>query len=342
MGIASSRRENYRSAVTRATKWILSHQQDDGSFGPVETMGHYMVLGTALLYMGHADAACRLMPVLKRLFVKEDGSFDPPEIRAGHKWALLDRGYPPSWVIYSAHLNLAYDVSLPAMPHLLKLQDQQSGGMFGTLEDAESGKGIVNCAVTCVAGQAAVTTGYLNQARRMGDHLVDNLIARNPDLVKAFYPVWDTEAGLRTDKNAPESPNMPRVLQRFEPGQGHFLTGMMMAFLTDLYRVTREGKYLDAALLIYDFAAGGTPAIYESTASHKFAWGCAWLYRETGRPEHLESACRVCDYLVRIQEANGSFVHRAYVATSAEWPYSPRLNITGQFALWISRTLNLL
>ena len=139
-----------------------------------------------------------------------------------------------------------------------------------------------------------------------------------------------------------DSPNVPRVLHRFESNQGHFLTGMMIAFLTDLYRVTKEAKYLDAALTIYTFAAGGTSAIYESTASHKFAWGCAWLYRQTGIAEHLESACRVSDYLVRTQEEDGSFVHWAFVKSSAEWPYSPRLNVTGQFALWISRTLDLL
>jgi hypothetical protein len=31
--------------------------------------------------------------------------------------------------------------------------------MFGTLEDAQRGAGIGNCAVTCVGGQAALITG---------------------------------------------------------------------------------------------------------------------------------------------------------------------------------------
>jgi len=342
MGALRNRKAQYLLAIEKAMEWILSHQQSDGSFGSVETMSHYMVLGATLLYTGHADSAARLMPVMRKLFARDDGGFDPPEIRSGRKSALLERCYAPSWVIYSAHVNLAFDLSLPAMPHLLKFQDPSTGGMFGSQEDADCRKGIVHSAVSCAAGQAALATGYVMEARRMGDHLTDNVIACNPDLSKTFYPVWDTERGLRTDEETPEFPNMPRVLWRFEPNQHHYLTGMLLGFLTDLYRVTRQSKYLDAATTVYEFAAGGTPAIYESTASHKFAWGCAWLYRLTGEPKHLESACRLCDYLVRTQEKDGSFVHWAFVKTSADWPYSPRLNITAQFTLWIWRTWSLL
>jgi hypothetical protein len=322
--------------------WICSHQLDDGSFGPVETMSHYMLAGASLLYGRRPEAAARLMPALRRLFVKPEGGFNAPEILAGRASALQERGYGPSWMIYSSHLNFAYDISLRAMPTLLRLQDPKSGGMFGRLEDAEAGKGIINTAVTCVACGAAVLTGHTAEARRMGDHLIDNVLQSNPDLGNAFYPIWDTERGLRTDDEAPASPNMPRVLRRFEPAQHHFLSGMLMGAMVDLYRLFRERRYLDAALQVYEFAAGGTPAIYESTASHKFAWGCAWLYQETGDAAHLESACRLSDYLCGIQEADGSFVHWAFVKSAAEWPYSPRLNITAQFSLWIARTLQAL
>jgi hypothetical protein len=342
MSNTQRRKQLYRQSVDRAIGWMLAHQQADGGFGPIERMSHYMLTGAALLYGGQAEAAARLMPALRRLFVRPDGGFDPPEVRAGHKGALIERGYAPAWMIYCSHVNLAFDISLPAMPQLLRLQDPATGGMFGSLEDAERGKGIIHTAVTSVACEAAILTGHIAEARRMADHLVDNVLARNPDLSKALYPVWDTERGLCTDASTPSFPNMPAVLLRHEPHQHHYLTGMMIGALTDCYRISRESRYLDAAREIYKFAAGGTPAIYESTASHKFAWGCAWLYRETGKAEHLESACRVCDYLVSIQETDGSFVHWAFVKSADEWPYSPRFNITGQFALWIARTLHVL
>lgn len=342
MSLTEQRKRLYRQSVDRAIGWMLAHQQADGGFGPIERMSHYMLSGAALLYTGHAEAAARMIRALKKLYVGPEGGFDPPEIRAGHQGALVERGYAPSWMIYSSHVNLAFDISFAAMPQLLELQDPATGGMFGSLEDARRGQGIIHTAVTSVACEAAIATGYLAEARRMVDHLVDNVLRHNPDLSKALYPVWDAGGGLRTDAATPTFPNMPAVLLRHEPHQHHYLTGMMIGALTDFYRVSRESKYLDAALEIYEFAARGTPAIYESTASHKFAWGCAWLFRETGKAEHLESACRICDYLAGIQEADGSFVHWAFVKSADEWPYSPRFNITGQFALWIARTLGCL
>lgn len=338
----AERRRTYGAAVDRAMNWMVSHQEPDGGYGPVVSLSHYMALGAALLYCGRAAAAARLMPHLKKRFVAPDGDFDMPEIRARKPGSLLERRYAPAWVVFSAHVNLAFDISLPAMPHLLRYQDPQTGGMFGTIEDCKRGKGIIHAGVTGIAGQAALTTGYVVEAKRMGRHILDNLMAKNPDLNAAFYPIWDTERGLRIDQDAPAAPNLPSVIKRQEPGQHHFLTGILIAFLTDLYRVTRERKYLDGAIQLYEFADGGTPAIYETTASHKFAWGCAWLYRETGQPEHLESACKMCDYLLTTQDDDGSFVHRAFVKSGDEWPYSPRLNITGQFALWIVRTLQML
>jgi len=342
MSSISSRKSDYTSAVERAMLWLVRHQEADGSFGAVETMSHYMLLGASLMEGGHPAAAQKLMPALSRLFVRPQGGFDPPEVRAGRASALQERGYAPGWMIYSAHLNRAFDISLRAMPQLLALQDPASGGMFGREEDAQTGKGIINTAVTCVACQSAVATGHIAEAERMGRHLLLNVFGANRELSQAFYPIWDTERGLRTDAQAPVSPNMPAVIRRNQPNQHHFLTGMMIGAFTDLYRVTRDGAYLDAAVEMFRFGVEGNPAVYESTASHKLAWGCATLYRETGDRAHLEAACRLCDYLVGLQEQDGSFVHWAFVKTSADWPYSPRLNITAQFALWISRTLHCL
>jgi hypothetical protein len=273
----------------------------------------------------------------RRQFVRPDGGFDPPEIRAGRASALAERQYAPGWMIYSAHMNLAFDISLRAMPELLRFQDPLTGGMFGRLEHVAAGSGIINSAVTSVACEAALATGYVAEACRMGDHLADRVVACNPDLSQALYPIWDTTTGLRADAEAPPGPNMPRVILRRETNQHHYLTGMMIGALTDLYRVTRVTKYLDAARAVFEFVIDGSPDVLRTTLAHKFAWGAAWLFRATQDARCLEAACQVCDYLVEVQESDGSFVHWGLVKSSAEWPFSPRLNITAQFALWISR-----
>lgn len=341
MSTVSARRLSYRAAVDRATKWMVSHQQADGGFGDVQSLSHYMALPVSLLYVGQPEAAGRLIDYFRKKFVAPDGSFDMPELKAKKKSAIEEPRYAPSWTIYSAHVNLAFDISLRAMPHVLEFQDPVTGGMFGTQEDNDRRKGILDSAVTCVAGQAALTTGYLAEARRMGDHLVRDIIGNNPDLNKAFYPVWDTDRGLRMDAETPSRANMPAALRVGEPNQHQYITGMFISFLTDLYRVTGDRKYLDAAERLFTFAARCAPQVHESTLSHKLAWGLAWLYRVSGRAEQLELACKICDYLVKGQDPDGSFVHHSLIS-SAECPYSLRMCSTQQFTLWIARVLAVL
>jgi hypothetical protein len=337
-----NRKAEYLQAVKRAQEWIINHQESDGGFGPaVETLSHHMAVPASLLQTGHPTEAAKLVSYIKKRFIPPNGTFDMPEWKAGRPGALFEYCYAPSWVIYGAHLNSAFDASIPSMPHILDFQDPGTGGMFGSPKDKEQKKGLISAPVTCIAGQAALVTGHLAEAKRMGGHIL-HLIEKNPDLEKEFYPAWDTERGLLMGADTPSFPNMPRVLVRNAPGQHHYLTGMMIAYLSDLFRATGEKKYLDGAETIYAFAAGGSPAIYENTLSHKFAWGCSWLFRATGKSEHLESACKVCDYLVGIQEQDGTFVHYGLVKSSADWPYSPRLNTTAQFSLWIHRTASLL
>src|SRR5215475_9479045 len=129
----NDRKQTYQAANARALNWILSHQENNGGFGPVETMSHYMLVPAALLYTGRSYESARLVQFLKRTFVRPEGGFDPPEIRAKRTSALAERGYAPSWMIYSSHVNLEVEMSMRAMPELLRLQDRCSGGMFGSI-----------------------------------------------------------------------------------------------------------------------------------------------------------------------------------------------------------------
>ena len=338
MKSARDRKGKYRASIDRTMKWILEHQEDDGSFGAITSMSHYMALGASLHFNGCSDEASRLMPFIKKTYITDNGDFVPPV----SELSLLELYYAPSWVIYSAHACSATDISMGSIAHVLKFQDPQTGGLFGSAPDAERRKGIIHPAVTSLGGLASLATGHVAEARRMGDHLVDNLIARNPDLSKAFYPTWHTERGVMTGDDVPASTNSAGVLVRDEAGQYHFLTGMMIAFLSKLYERSGDRKYLDGALTLHEFVADGTPAVFENTLSHKFIWGCAWLYQQTRQAEHLDSACRLCDYLVDIQEADGTFTHLGLGIASEDWPCSPRLGLSAQFALWIKFTLDLL
>ena len=333
----STKKQGYQKAVDAAMQWVTGLQRADGGFDRLESMSNTMVAGASLLFCGRPEAASRLIAWQRAAYGKPEGGFDAPEIRAGRASSLAERQYAPAWMIYSAHTNLAFDISLRAMPGMLAFQDPATGGVFGRAEEAESGAGIVNSAVTAVACQAALTTGNLEAARRMGDHLVDRVIAQNPALDKAFYPVWETGRGLRTDADTPSSGNMPAVITRGAPNQHLHLAGATIAVLSDLHAVTKDARYLDGALRVFEFVVGAAPEFVETSLAHKLAWGCAWLYRETGNARCIEVACRVVDYLLTMQDDDGSFVHRAIVSNVDAWPHGSRVNTTVQFALWIHR-----
>lgn len=331
----SEKKQQYSRAVDSAIAWLVARQEADGGLGALQTMSASMVVPVSLLHCGQPEAAKRHVEWQRHTYVKPEGGFDPPEIRAGRASSLAERPYGPAWMIYSAHTNLAYDISLRAMPSLLAMQDPGTGGLFGRAEEVAAGKGIINTAVTAVACQAALVAGHVEAARRMADHLCRVIDANSWD--GAFYPIWDTERGLRSDSEAQPTGNMPRVIEQRAPDQHHHLTGALIAVLSDLYSVTRERKYLDAAMKVFEFVAAAPREVLKTTLAHKLAWGAAWLFRETNDTRCIEIACTVCDHLVSGQEADGSFVHWALIKDVKEWPYSSRVNLTAQFALWIAR-----
>ncbi len=331
----SEKKQQYRQAVSRAVQWLVDHQEADGGLGALQTMSASMVVPASLLFCGRPEEAARHIQWQRHTYVKPEGGFDPPEIRAGRASSLAERPYGPAWMIYSGHVNLAYDISLRALPSLLAMQDPATGGMFGRAEEAAEGRGIVNTAVTAVACQAAYTAGAVEAARRMADHLCRVIHAN--DWQSTFYPAWDTERGLRTDDELAPTGNMPRRIDRYAADQHHHLTGALIAILSDVYAITREPKYLDAARQVFEFVAGAPRAVLRTTLAHKLAWGSAWFFRETSDPRCLEVACEICDHLISGQEADGSFVHWALIRDVKDWPYSSRVNLTAQFALWLER-----
>ena len=128
MSKTAERKKAYKESIGRAVDWLVSKQHDDGGFEPIVSMSHYMAMGAALCYLGRPYETARLMPFLKKRFVKDDGDFDMPEINAGKLGSMQECRYAPAWMIISAHVNAEYDVSLPAMPHLMKFQEPKSGG----------------------------------------------------------------------------------------------------------------------------------------------------------------------------------------------------------------------
>ena len=334
----TERRERYRAAVRKARSWLTGNEREDGSYGPrASSLEDLATAGMCLGLMGCPDHVGRLLRYIQKNYFLEDGSFRQDtndDIQSEY-------AYTPSWVVVSAHLNGYFDISMLAMANILRFQDAQSGGLFGHPKHQQAKAGVIGPAVTGVAATAALVTGHLEAARKMGDYFL-HLIALQPDLQNRFYPFYDTRQGLVT-QGAPElGPTYFGTFERKQPKQHYWLLGFFLAILSDLYLATRQKKYLDGALTMYEFSMGCQPDLYSNTLNHKFLWGCARLYRATGNPKHLETALRVADFLTDIQDPEGTWWHRDFVPTREQQGYGGTVDCTSQFCTWLIKLLQVL
>jgi hypothetical protein len=338
MPTTSERQESYRAAIRKASAWLANAQRPDGSFGPdVNTLGDVETAAICFQLTGHPAHAYRLLRHIRSAYFCVDGSFRQPD----DEGTLAEWMYAPSWTVAGAHLNGFFDLSLPAMDAILSYQDPRTGGLFGHPLAQRRGSGVIMPTVTAVAGEAAIITGRLAEARRIGDFFLQ-LIASQPDLDRRFYPFYDTRCGLITEGASELGPTYFGTFERTAPGQHYWLPGLLMAFLTDLYLATGTKKYLDGARMIFEFGAGCHADLYANTLNHKYLWGCARLYHATGDPAHLETALRIADFLARIQEPDGTWWHSGFIPVREQQAPGGTVDVTSQFCIWLVKLLQVL
>jgi hypothetical protein len=330
--------ENYRASVKKASAWLAAAQLPDGSFGQqAGSLGDLETAAICFQLTGYPEHACRLLRYIRKALFRVDGSFHQPT----DEGTLAEWPYAPSWTAASAHLNGFFDLSLPAMTEILRFQDAATGGLFGHPQSRRAGQGLIVLTVTAVAGTAAIVTGQLAAARRIGDYFL-HLIASQPSIDTRFYPFYDTRYGLITE-GAPElGPAYFGTFERQAPNQHYWMPGFLMAFLSDLYLATGEKKYLDGAQAMFEFGAGCHPNLYTNQRSHKYIWGSARLYHATGDPRHLEPALRIADHLVQTQEPDGTWWYADFIPVRDRQTLGWTVDISSQFCIWLVKLLQVI
>ena len=181
----------------------------------------------------------------------------------------------------------------------------------------------------------------------MGDFFL-RLLASQPDLDSRFYPFYHTGTGLVIEGTSELAPTYaPAVaplspFERDKPGQHYWLLGFMMAFLSDLYRATGEKEYLDSAKTVFDFGQGCHADLYQNTMSHKYLWGCTRLYHASGDSRHLQPALRIADFLVKVQETDGTWWNSGFIPERSAQTPGLTVDVTSQFCIWLVRLLEVI
>jgi len=180
----------YRQATIQAAKFLLSQQDEDGSFKPVDMgVATYYKVPYALALMGQCERASRLCTYLLGNVMDEEGDF------VGHfsRSDLHERYYlvANAWLIAGAQRLGQFGISLRGVDFVGSLQHATSGGFYwrfdhdtapgypayGYTEDTIFGTlGLMASAsygsydVEIQKGIAAVLSGFLADGS-MGDHL---------------------------------------------------------------------------------------------------------------------------------------------------------------------------
>ena len=159
-----------RSATVAAIKWLLTQQNPDGSFAPVE---HGLATHNKLLWalndMGQQPKAAQLATWLRGYALDEEGDFGglARPTPYDHYYALGN-----AFVVCGAMRLGSFSLAYPALDLLTSLQHPRSGGFLTAGPEATLGDE-QDMVTTALCGLACLQGGRLEAAEAAGRFLLD-------------------------------------------------------------------------------------------------------------------------------------------------------------------------
>ncbi len=283
----------------RATAWILSHQNRDGSLGDARDGYHFYRAPWTLALVGETEAASAVCGWFRRNMLTSDGRIDGPFRVFNDAWAYRD-----SALIVGAQALGQYDLSLGLMPEMLRWQDPASGGFANDrLPNGDMGD---DQSIPYAAGPgfAALATGDLETARRVAGFL-QRIYAAQPDLPNRFYYDWSRIRQAPTTTFDEKDRFWYVVENQADLNQRWTIGGISAAFLCRLYMAEPRPEYLDLARRYQAFSMAATLAQFKYGPVCKSGWGSSLLYEITGAAEYEAWTYRMGDWFVEHQAAEG-------------------------------------
>jgi hypothetical protein len=331
--------EKCAGVIEKATEWLVSCQEKDGSFGKGATdLRCYYKAPSVLLATGRLREASLTTDWIKHKFLKPDGDFRGDNGKSEFAFFAKHRYiYMNGWLVSGLQRLGRFDMSLPALKYILSFQDHKQGGFFShasenykPLDDQE------DLASTASCGVAALFCGKLKESKRTGDFLT-HLLDVQPDINEQLYVTFRPGHGLIMEFPEEEASN--RIVRIKRENEPYWLPGLAIGFLCKLYQATGVRKYLDTARRYYSFLSYCAEDRFQSYASGKAAWGCSILYRLTGDEGYLEYAQRVTKHIVDTQLPDGTWLYTPFVKKIEDQPLALTLDLTAEMAYWLSQIL---
>jgi len=317
--------EKYRLASDKAVNFLESRLTDDGSYGAeIKDLACYYKSPFLFYISGKTEPANRILNYIKTRFMRSHGDFTTEGDTKSENGAFVEYwAYTNCWVAIAAQKMGRFDISYPAYQYLNSFYHPQLGG-FTTNKPYTPEKNVIDALTAAHLGLAALYFGDLEKAKSAGN-LLQKLIDIQPELESGFYLRTNDEGELLTQ--FPEEMALFYRVSATQPQQAYFMIGYPPAFLGYLYRATGDDVYLNAAQKYVVFANNCNPSIRQFYLSHKVAWGSAVVANLIEDAKAAEISKSIADYLLTIQEEDGSWL-------KGEPPHTS-FDQTAEIAIWL-------
>ena len=258
-----------RSATVGAVKWLLTQQNADGSFAPVE---HGMATHNKLLWalndMGQQPKAAQLSTWLRENGLDEEGDFGGLSRPTPYDhFPMIGNAFLAVSAMRLGQFALAY----PAVGMISSFQHPQSGGFFtagpeATLLDEQDMITTALCGLACLQG------GQLEAAEAAGRFLLALWEAQPGGAAARLFlaatgdspgPVtkWETGQAVwySVDTNLPEQP--------------YYAPSLAAGFLALVHDATGDSAYLDGTHRYLQFLDSCNEDRFTAERSAWVAWG---------------------------------------------------------------------
>lgn len=301
----------------------------NGVYADTEDISCYYKSTFFLNRAGRTDAAARLMRYFVDRFMTPDGDFrNSDTVRSsGNFVSGFSHLYSNSWAMRSMEGMGRHDLARRALEFMLKHREP-NGGFHGgvyppntVIESNSTGVGCV-CALEGHRPEVAIQTGEFllkmfdaqpEPDKRLYNRMLDGKFLKPQPGEK--YPQY-----FYIERNAPAQPYWP--------------WSWPMIACIKLHRYTGERRYLDGAIRIYGFFAGGHSDAFRHQGAGKNSWASSMLYAITGEKRYRENALSQIDFILKSQHRDG-FMMQPGVTELAGQPIRISYDFTPDYCTWL-------
>lgn len=259
---------------------------------------HLFKLPMALISQDRRQEAEDILRQIHSLFLQHNGDISKGASKSSNSAYHEFYNYIDGWILRAAILVGMQDEYRLSIDRYLSGQRENGGFITHAIELDD---GITDIISTANGGMVCLALNDNRRAIKAGDYLVANLEKnkiKDGGLNKIFLrsnkdnqlitPVVENEGILSVDKNMED--------------QLYFMVAFPVAFLSYLYEVSRDERYLSTAIEYAEFLISCNPRFVESDASHKTAWALSCLFMHTNNENYKLPIIEIISHFEEIKD----------------------------------------